>query len=71
VIELKRDKSERDIVGQISEYLGWVEKNLVKPEQNVVGIICVWEATERLRLAASRLHGVEVFEYGLFFTRAS
>ena len=65
VIELKRDKSTRDIIGQLREYMGWVEKYLATDGQQVHGIICVWEATERLCLAARGLSNVEVFEYAL------
>jgi len=69
VIELKRDKPLRDTVGQLCEYRGWVQENLASEGQQVVGIVCVWEATERLRLATKPLPGVKVFEYDLTFGR--
>ena len=69
VIELKRDKPTRDIVGQLREYMGWAEKYLATDDQQVNGIICVWEATERLSLAVRGLPNVEVFEYALTCAR--
>lgn len=69
VIELKRDKPMRDTVGQLCLYKGWVEKNLAGEGQRVFGIICVWEATESLRLATHAVPGVDVFEYDLTFAK--
>ena len=69
VVELKRDRPERDIVGQIREYMGWARENLAAPEQKVHGIICVWETTERLRLGVFNDPDLDVFQYELSFVK--
>ncbi len=66
VIELKRDQGTREVIGQVSEYAGWVKSNLAKPEQKVVPVICLHEANEQLK-NATEVVGIEVFEYGLSF----
>jgi len=69
VIELKRDRPERETVAQVWEYVSWVHEHLATEGQEVKGIICVWEATERLLLATRHLPGVEVFHYDVTFTK--
>ena len=69
VIELKRDKSTDEVVGQLCRYLGWVQENLAKGNQKVCRIICVHRSSEKLRLAVSAVSGVEIFEYTLSFIK--
>lgn len=69
VIELKRDKSTDEVVGQLCRYLGWVQENLAKGNQKVRGIICVHRSSEKLRLAVSAVSGIEIFEYTLNFMK--
>jgi len=69
VIELKRNKTDDEVVGQTLRYVGWVRENLAKPGQNVRGIICVHKATEKLRLAASTVSEIQVFAYVMSFER--
>ena len=66
VIELKRALGTREVIGQVSEYAGWVKNNLAKPEQKVVPVICLHEANEQLKNAAEVV-GIEVLEYDLSF----
>jgi tetratricopeptide (TPR) repeat protein len=65
VIEFKKDKGEDEVVGQTSRYMGWVREKLAHRSQLVCGIICVAQTTERLRLAAANIPGMEIREYGL------
>jgi len=51
VIELKKGRSSDEVVGQILRYIGWVEKNLVKEEQKVRGIILGQRSDEKLMYA--------------------
>ena len=69
VIELKRDETHDQVVGQISLYLTWVKENLARSGQRVIGIVCVSKASKRLQLAARSIPGLEVFEYDLSFRR--
>ena len=50
VIELKVSRGHDRTIGQILNYIGWVRENLVKPNQEVRGIIIAKEITEDLRL---------------------
>lgn len=68
VIELKRDVGDREVVGQILGYMGWVSQHLTKPEQNVVGVICVHRASKALRFAAEQAN-LEVHLFDLTFER--
>lgn len=68
VIELKRGLGDDEVVGQVSRYIGWVRESLAKPKQKVLGIVCVRESSERLRLAAAATN-LEVRTYGLSFNR--
>ena len=69
VIELKRDKSTDEVVGQLCRYLGWVQESMARSSQKVRGIICVHRSSEKLRLAVSAVSGVEIFEYTLSFIK--
>lgn len=55
VIELKRDKPTRYIIGQFREYVGWVEEYLATDGQQVHGIICVWEHGRNSRVEVPEL----------------
>ena len=50
VIELKRSKSSDVVVGQISRYMGWVERHLAYGRA-VSGVILTYERDETLRYA--------------------
>ncbi len=70
VIELKRAESHDEVVGQISLYMARVRENL-DPDQSkgVNGIICVFAASPKLRLAVKGIPGLELFEYGFSFNK--
>lgn len=51
VIELKRDKSSDQAVGQTLRYMGWVKENLCQGGEEVKGLIICQEADERLEYA--------------------
>jgi RecB family endonuclease NucS len=70
VIELKRDESHDQVVGQICLYLSWVKENLAREGQRVIGIICALKTSERLRLAAKNVKELELFEYDVTFKKA-
>lgn len=64
VIELKRDKAERQVVGQLSSYMGWVGEHQAKAKNvGVRGIIVARLVTEKLRVAALPHNNIELFEY--------
>ena len=66
VVELKVSRGHERTIGQLLRYMGWVQKNLAGAK-SVKGIIVAKELTEDLRLAASRIPDVRLFEYELAF----
>ena len=68
VIELKKDgHSDREVLGQTQTYMGWVQTNMAQPNQRVVGLICVGQSSEKLRLAVAATQNVTLLEYGMSF----
>ena len=69
IIELKRGKSDIEVVEQIQNYIDWTKKNLAKPGQAVKGIICIKEATNRLKALVKTIPGIELYEYEFDFIK--
>ncbi len=69
VIELKRGRSDDQVIGQASTYMTWVRENLAQRHQQVRGIVCVHDASDRLQLSAKNIPGLEVFKYDLIFQK--
>jgi hypothetical protein len=65
VIELKRNQTSDDTVGQILRYMGWVTENL--KEKNVRGIIIAGKYDEKLYYAQNMIQAVDVFLYEVQF----
>lgn len=68
VIELKRDQTGDQTVGQVARYMGWVKKKLAKDGQVVRGLIICRDADEKLMTALEVVPNVEVFTYEVSFT---
>jgi RecB family endonuclease NucS len=65
-IELKRNQTSDDTVGQISRYMGWVSENL--GDKNVRGIIIAGKYDEKLHYAQSLIDSIEVHLYEVQFS---
>ncbi len=66
VIELKRDQTDDEVIGQLSRYMGWAAQHKAATQGvGVRGIIVVHELTPRLRAAASAHRNIEVYKYDL------
>ena len=64
VIELKRDRPERQVVGQLTSYMGWIaEHKAQSTSAGVRGIIIAYEITDKLRSAVRPIPNVELYEY--------
>lgn len=62
VIELKVSRGYDRVIGQLLRYMAWVQQNLAANRQ-VRGIIVASDVTDDLRLAASLIQNVLLFEY--------
>lgn len=68
VIELKRDLSSDDAVGQVLRYIGWVRENVARKNQEVEGIIVCSEIDDALKYAVRELENVSVMKYKVSFS---
>ncbi len=68
-IELKRDRSDDEVIGQVSRYMGWLKEHRAAADDvGVRGIIVVREVTPRLRAAAMAHDSIGLFTYELGVT---
>jgi RecB family endonuclease NucS len=66
VIELKRDQTDDEAIGQLSRYMGWAAEHKAAAQGvGVRGIIVVHELTPKLRAAAVAHRNIEVYRYEL------
>lgn len=66
VVELKRNQSSDDTIGQIARYMGWIDENKAE-SANTKGVIIAGMYDERLSYALRRIKDVEVFIYRVDF----
>lgn len=67
VVELKRDQSSDQTVGQVLRYMGWVKESLASPDETVHGIIICHLADKRIRYALKHTLNVSVRLYEVDF----
>lgn len=65
VIELKKNQTSDDTVGQLSRYMGWIKKN--KKDDGVKGVIVAGQFDNKLDYARSMIPNTEVFLYEVDF----
>ena len=65
VIELKKNQTSDDTVGQLSRYMGWIKEH--KKDENVKGIIVAGKFDEKLKYAKTMLQNSEAFLYEVDF----
>lgn len=65
VIELKKNQTSDDTIGQLARYMGWIKKN--KKDDKVKGIIIAGEFDKRVEAALTVIPNVEVFLYEVDF----
>lgn len=66
VVELKRNQTSDDTIGQLTRYMGWVEEHKSKGKPTK-GIIIAAKPDERLRYAMKKVPDVELFLYKIDF----
>ena len=67
VIELKRDRTSDQVIGQILRYMGWVRKELCKDGQAVRGLIICHDADRKLSYALEMTNNIDVQYYEVNF----
>jgi hypothetical protein len=67
VIELKRDQSTDQTVGQVLRYVGWVKRHLAQEGQPVEALIIAHKADKEARYALSTLPNVKMMTYEVEF----
>ncbi len=65
VIELKRNQTSDDTIGQLARYMGWVKVN--KGDKNVKGVIIAGQYDKKLDFAREMIPNTEVFIYQVDF----
>jgi len=65
VIELKKNQTSDDTVGQLTRYMGWIKEK--KSDSNVMGIIIAAEFDKKLEFAIKVVPNIEVFLYKVSF----
>lgn len=65
VIELKRNQTSDDTMGQLTRYMGWIKEN--KKDSNVKGIIIAGHYDKKLEYALKMVPNTEVFLYEVSF----
>jgi len=65
VIELKKNQTSDDTVGQVTRYMGWISDN--KGDKNVKRIIIAAEYDKKLEYALKVIPNIEVFLYNVDF----
>jgi RecB family endonuclease NucS len=61
VVEIKRPSADyREVVGQITTYMGWVRKNIARDGQTVRGIIVIGKKNQHLEYSLDLLPNISV-----------
>ena len=67
VIETKRDTPDRQAVGQVLSYMGWVQNRLCADSESVRGILIAGDVSDKLRMAVAAVPNLEVRAYEVSF----
>lgn len=65
VIELKKNQTSDDTIGQIARYMGWVEEHF--GDTSVKGVIIAQGYDKKLEYALKRISGVDLYVYEVDF----
>lgn len=67
VVELKRGRASDAVVGQIQRYMGFVQGELLEPDQTVEGVIIAQDDDPRIRRALSVAQNIRFMKYRVEF----
>jgi hypothetical protein len=64
VVEIKRPSARyREVIGQITSYMGWIKRNMAQPGERTRGIIVIGTADEKLNFAIEALQDISVVPF--------
>ncbi len=66
IIELKKNQTSDDTIGQIARYMGWVEEHLSEGQESK-GIIIAGKYDKKLKYAMKKIKDIEVYLYKVDF----
>ena len=67
VIELKKNRGDDAVVGQILRYMGWVREHMAEAGGSVSGIIIAPEVSDKLKYALKMVPNIRLFTYSVSF----
>ena len=67
VIETKKDVPDRQAVGQILGYMGWVKEKRCPDDRSVRGLLIAGDASDRLRMAVAAVPNLDLRIYEITF----
>ncbi|HUT92521.1 MAG TPA: endonuclease NucS domain-containing protein [Thermoguttaceae bacterium] len=67
VIELKREQTSDDTIGQVLRYMGWVKEHLASQNETVEGLVIARESDARIRYALMHTTNVAFMRYEVDF----
>ncbi len=67
VLELKRNQSSDDTIGQTMRYMGWVEHELAEAGETVEGLIIAHQSTKKLQYALTQTNNIRFSKYEVDF----
>ena len=67
VVELKKGRISDVVVGQIQRYMGYVQEELLEPDQNVKGIIIALDDDKKIQYALKVTNNIDFYRYKIDF----
>ena len=63
VIELKRDRADDKVIGQLLRYTGYLRQQRARKDEDVRGVILARYASEKLRYATSEIPHAQIWTF--------
>lgn len=67
IVELKRNQTGDETLGQVMRYMGWIKRHLAEPNEEVRGLIIAHETDDTLVYAVSMVPAVDLYRYKVRF----
>ena len=67
IVELKRNQTGDETLGQVMRYMGWIKRHLAEPNEEIRGLIIAHETDDTLVYAVSMVPTVDLYRYKVRF----